>query len=147
MQRRLDSVKNPSCPPALSAHLADDVVVGMAAAWNPNCDVGTHWRLATDDDAEKRAEVAEHTTHASVLAHLAEDDHAMVRYCAAQNPGCGREMMRHIFENPEVDTDTEVWAYRPDSTVEELQDVAERAADWWVFAAVGAPSGLRNRSA
>ena len=154
VQRWVDSIKNPSCPPALSACLADDIDpagVRLAAAWNQNCDVGTHWRLAADDDAATRAEVAERTTHASVLAHLAADDHAMVRHSAAKNPDCDREMMRHIFEHPEVDTDAEVWAYRPDSTVEELRNVAERATDWWVLAAVGAHpgcgTGLRERLA
>ena len=114
-QRRLHSIRNPSCPHAVSVCLAGhvDSAVRLAAAWNPNCDVGALWRLAADPDAELRAEVAERTTHASVLAHLAADDHAMVRYSAAKNPVCDREMMLRIFQDPEVDEDAAVWAYRP----------------------------------
>ena len=153
VQRRLNSIRNPSCPPAVSACLAGDIdaAVRSAAAWNPDCDASTLWRLAADRDADTRAVVAERTTHASVLGHLAADDHAMVRYSAAKNPHCDRETTRHIFEDPEVDADAAVWAYRPDSTVEELQNVVESATDWWVLAAVGAHpgcgAGLRERLA
>ena len=153
VQRRRGSIRNPSCPHVVTVCLAGHVDSGVrsAAARNPNCDLGTLWRLAADSDVEVRSEVAERTTQAAVLAHLAADDHAMVRYSAAQNPVCDREMMSHIFEDTEVDADAAWWAYRPDSTVEELQNVAKRATDWWVLAAVGAHpgcgTGLRERLA